>query len=139
MTPSERGKSRLAGGEGFVKQAEDRCGQQNDERPNHAPDHSLHNVNAGGLGVNAGGLGVNPRVDFGKPRLHLGPQLGVLELQLRLQLGDLSSNDSDDVLPAQTPDFLDGGMNQVGVRLGAAQNAIDGVGSGFSGHNRTPL
>ena len=28
-------------GESLVEQAEDRSGQQNDERPNHAPDHPL--------------------------------------------------------------------------------------------------
>ena len=128
------------GREGLVKQAQDRSGQQTDERPNHAPDDSLHNVNtsrlgvntsrlgvnASGLGVNASGLGVNASVDLGKPRLHLGPDLGDLRLHLSpeighlgLQLGDLRSNDSDDVLPAQLPDFLNGGVSQVGVRSGS--------------------
>ena len=53
--PSERGKPLpLAGGESLVEQAEDGSGQQNDERPNHAPDHPLKNINPGSLGVNPG-------------------------------------------------------------------------------------
>ena len=34
---------------------------------------------------------------------------------------------------------LNGGMDHLGVRFGAAQSLIEGVGSGFSGHNRAPL
>ena len=110
--PSERGKPLpLAGGESLVEQAEDGSGQQNDERPNHAPDHPLKNINPGSLGVNPGtlgvdsrGLGVDSRVDFGEPRLHLGPQFS-----------DLGSDGGNDVLPTQIPDFLNGGMNQIGV------------------------
>ena len=53
--PSERGKALpLAGGESLVEQAEDGSGQQNDERPNHALDHPLKNINPGSLGVNPG-------------------------------------------------------------------------------------
>ena len=52
---------------------------------------------------------------------------------------DLSSEDSDDILAGDLADFLDGGVNDLGVRFGAAQSFIERVGSGFSGHNRTPL
>ena len=41
-------------GESLVKQAKDRSGQQNDERPNHAPDHPLENINPRGLSFNLG-------------------------------------------------------------------------------------
>ena len=88
----------------------------------------LKNINPGTLGVNPGGLGVDSRVDFGEPRLHLGPQFS-----------DLGSDGGNDVLPAQIPDFLNGGMDHPGVRFGTAQSLIEGVGGGFSGHNRTPL
>ena len=32
-------------------------------------------------------------------------------------------------------DFLNGGMDHLGVRFGTAQSFIEGVRSGFSGHN----
>ena len=42
-------------GEHRVEQAEDRRnGQQNDERPNHASDHPLENINPRGLSFNLG-------------------------------------------------------------------------------------
>ena len=106
--PSERGKPLpLAGGESLVEQAEDGSGQQNDERPKHAPDHPLKNINPGSLGVNPGTLGVDSRVGSGEPRLHLGPQFS-----------DLGSDGGNDVLPTQIPDFLNGGMNQIGSGSG---------------------
>ena len=40
LTPSQPWEDPFLAGDGLVEQAEDRRGQQNDERPNHAPDHS---------------------------------------------------------------------------------------------------
>ena len=45
---------RLLACECFVEQAKDGSGQQNDERPNHAPNHPLENVNPCGLSFNLG-------------------------------------------------------------------------------------
>ena len=61
-------------GEHRVEQAEDRRnGQQNDERPNHASDHPLENINPRGLSFNLG-------LEFGdlgsKWRQRRSPRLG---------------------------------------------------------------
>ena len=65
---------RLLACECFVeqpKQAKDGSGQQNDKRPNHAPDHPLENVNPCGLSFNLG-------LEFGD--LNIDP--GALEVDL---------------------------------------------------------
>ena len=66
-------------GKHLVEQAEDRSGQQNDERPNYAPDHLPQVVNPGSLGINPRGLGFDFRPDFGDLSIDpgtLGVELG---------------------------------------------------------------
>ena len=82
--------------EDLVKQGEHGNGQQADERPNHLVQ-----------GV------------------HLRPKPGELSLRLRPELGDLSSDGGDDVLPTQMTYLLDGRMDQLGIRTAVKQDAMD--------------
>ncbi len=148
---SPRGEKYRLAAEGLIEQAQDRSGQQRNERP----DHSLQKVNPLGLGVDPLRLGVDPlglRVDplglgldfsFDLSDLGIDPGAqgidpGALGVDPGTQGIDLGSENSDDILPAQIPDFLNGGMDHAGVRFGTAQSEIDGFGSAFSSHERTP-
>ena len=75
------------------------------------------------LGINPGAQGIDP---------------GALGVDAGTQGIDLGSENSDDILPAQIPDFLNGGMDHSGVGFGTAQSEIDGFGSAFSSDDRTP-
>ena len=74
------------------------------------------------------------RVDFVELRLYLGKS----RLHFGLQLGDLRSNDSDDVLAGYLADFLNRSMDQPEDRVRCCSGLYRGVGGGLSGHNRTP-
>ena len=75
----------LLASESLVEQPENGSGQQNDERPNHTPDHSSQVLNAGTL-----------RIDPGS------------------EFGDLGSENGNDILPSQAAVFLGGFVGQVG-------------------------
>ena len=114
--------------EGLIEQAQDRSGQQRNERPDHAPDHSLQEVNPLGLGVNPLGLGVDPLglgldfsfdlSDLGIKPVAQGIDPGALGVNACAQGIDLGSENSDDILPAQIADFLNGGMDHPGSGSG---------------------
>ena len=92
----------LAGGEGLVKQTEDGSGQQNDQRPNHAPDHPLENVDPGSLGFN---------FSFDLSDLSLEPgtlrvDLRTLRINLSSENGDLGSENGNNILSGQAAVFL---------------------------------
>ena len=105
--------------DGLVEQAEDRRGQQNDERPNHAPDHPLENVDPGSLGFN---------FSFDLSDLSLEPStlrvdLRTLRINLSSENGDLGSENGNNILSGQAAVFFGGFVGQVGVHVHATQRS----------------